>query len=992
MAERSVKVTLAADISQYVAQINKASAVTEAASKKIGDAVGPSGASGKLKGFGAEMGRATNFVRTHDQQLRTVSTGMLAFGAAAAVGVGMAVKTYADFDEQMSHVKATGADAAQNIDALRKAAMDAGRDFGQFTGRDAAEGIEELSKAGVSAADILGGALTGALSLAAAGTINVGEAAEYTSKTMAQFQLQGRDAGHISDVLAAAAGKAVGEVGDFGQALAQTGLVANQYGVSLEETVGTLALFAQNSLIGSDAGTSMKAMLLQLAQPTKQAQKALDAYNISAYDAQGQFVGMEGLAEQLQERLGKLSQEQQNAALKTIFGADAIRAASLLMREGGEGVRRWTEDVSESGYAAQVAATKMDNLKGDLAALGGSWENLMIGMGEGANSPLRNAVQSLTGFVDKLGETPSAVQSFAIGAAAITGGAALVAGGLMKGVTAAVELHDSWRTLVTDSPKLAGAFKGAAIAAGIYAAALITAQVAESVIGDERMVTNLEGTVNALLAAAKAAEGLDAALTSPDPFQYVRTTQAVNDELDKMFRKRDGSAIYADVDTLGKALDQLGNKGGFQRALDGMGKFTTGLLGLTTAEEKMAGQVAAIDEGLVHLVNNGAPERASVAFAQIAEQARQNKVSYDSLLQLFPEYQRSLEAQANQLEVTGLSAEDYVKWMGGDIPAAVAQAAATARQSGKDISGLANITEDSAAASKAAAEAALDLRDAYLGAASAALQLSGSEMGLEAAIDDATASLEENGETLDIGTEAGRANRSALDGIAAAALNLIDSQIKTGASNETLAATTEKSRAAFIKAATQMDMNATEAAALADKYGLIPSQVTTNVDLNGADKAIADASRVQRAIDALTGKTIYVTTVYDSTGAVRSNVKGNEQMKASGGSVWGAGTSTSDSIPAWLSNGEFVIRTAAARAIGYDRLEWLNRTGELPRFANGGQVGGTYSSPVMQQVQVSLPSGPMQIVGTLDLGDGLTGRIEGVLADVAADNNRRRAY
>lgn len=55
---------------------------------------------------------------------------------------------------------------------------------------------------------------------------------------------------------------------------------------------------------------------------------------------------------------------------------------------------------------------------------------------------------------------------------------------------------------------------------------------------------------------------------------------------------------------------------------------------------------------------------------------------------------------------------------------------------------------------------------------------------------------------------------------------------------------------------------------------------------------------------------------------------------ADGGIVTGPGTSTSDSIPAWLSNGEYVIRAAAAQKIGYDNLDQLNETGSI----SGGQT------------------------------------------------------
>src|SRR5699024_2639460 len=215
-------------------------------------------------------------------------------------------------------------------------------------------------------ADILGGGLDGALDLAAAGQLGVADAAEIAASAMTQFGLSGGDVSHIADLLAAGAGKAQGGVQDLGAALNQSGLVAAQMGLSLEETVGTLTAFASAGLVGSDAGTSFRAMLLRLANPTGKSAKLMDEVGISVNNAQGEFIGMEPLAGVLQDRLGGLSQEQRNPALATIFGQDAIRPSGILYEQGAEGVAQWTSAVDDQGYAAAVAAARLDILKGDL--------------------------------------------------------------------------------------------------------------------------------------------------------------------------------------------------------------------------------------------------------------------------------------------------------------------------------------------------------------------------------------------------------------------------------------------------------------------------------------------------------------------------------------------------------------------------------------------------------------------------------------------------
>lgn len=330
----------------------------------------------------------------------------LAVGLAAATSV----KKFADFDEAISAVKATGEDAAASIDSLRQAALDAGAAT-KFNATESAQAIENLAKAGVSAKDILGGGLKGSLDLAAAGGLEVADAAEYASIAMTQFGLKGADVPHVADLMAAAAGKANGEVSDLGQALNQSGLVANQVGLSIEETTAGLAAFAQAGLLGSDAGTSLKTMLQRLTPQSKEAATAMRKYGVEAYDAAGNFVGLDEYAGRLREGLKGLSVEQRNSTLATIFGSDAVRAATVLYDNGASGIRKWEKATNDAGYAAKTASTRMDNLKGDWEQFTGALETALIGTGSGSNGPLRELVQNLTGLVDKYNELSPAMKS-----------------------------------------------------------------------------------------------------------------------------------------------------------------------------------------------------------------------------------------------------------------------------------------------------------------------------------------------------------------------------------------------------------------------------------------------------------------------------------------------------------------------------------------------------------------------------------------------------
>jgi len=397
MADRDVTVAVKANTADYDSKLLRATAAT--------------------KKFAAEG-------RTAGQSLDQIGRTAGRVGLIAAAGLGVMVIAAARFDKSMSAVRAATHETAENMDLLREAAIQAGADTA-FSATEAAEGIEELAKAGVATADILGGGLSGALDLAAAGGMAVADAAEATATALQQFKLEGSQASHVADLLAAGAGKAQGSVSDMALALDYAGVPASNLGVSIEETAGAIALFSSNGIIGEKAGTSLRGMLSSLASPSKEAAKVMEDLGIHLFDNQGKFIGLAGTADQLQSKMAGLTDEERNNALGRLFSNAQLSAANILYREGGDAVESWTASVNDQGYAAETAALKMDNLAGDIEKFKGSLETALITAGEGGQGPLRKLVQGATSAVNVFGELPRPVYDSAtalLAVTAITGG------------------------------------------------------------------------------------------------------------------------------------------------------------------------------------------------------------------------------------------------------------------------------------------------------------------------------------------------------------------------------------------------------------------------------------------------------------------------------------------------------------------------------------------------------------------------------------------
>lgn len=324
--------------------------------------------------------------------------------AGLGYGVFDAVKNYSDFTAQLSQIKAvTGLDA-EAMDAVKEKALELGADT-QFSSTEAAQGMTELLKAGVSVKDVLGDASQAALDLAAAGQLSLPEAAEIMSTAMNAFHMD--DATHAADILVGAANASATGVQELKYSLSAVSAVAAGVGMSFDDTNTALAVFANNGLKGSDAGTSLKTMLMNLSPQTKQATEEMQRLGLLTDEGTSKFFDQEGhlrslsdIAGLLQDHLSGLTDEEKMNALSTMFGSDAIRGGMIMLREGAKGVKDMNAAMKDI-TAHETAKVAMDNLRGSLLRLKSAWENLTIklldhGVGDG-----------LRGFTEEFGKLTS---------------------------------------------------------------------------------------------------------------------------------------------------------------------------------------------------------------------------------------------------------------------------------------------------------------------------------------------------------------------------------------------------------------------------------------------------------------------------------------------------------------------------------------------------------------------------------------------------------
>ncbi|MEU3252870.1 phage tail tape measure protein [Streptomyces sp. NPDC006997] len=922
MAVRTVTVRLRADVSQYTRSLRQASDRTS-----------------RLAGAGAKV------------------------GAVMLTGFAVAAAAAARFDKALSNVRAVSGASSAEMAKLRASALAAAKTT-QYTATQAADAQAELARAGISVADITGGALKGSLALAASGQLDLSESAIISAQAMNTFGLKGKDVTHVADVLSAAANKSASNVHGLGMSLRMGGLLAHQTGLSIEETVGTLAAFADHALIGSDAGTSLKVMLQRLVPQSKEAAGMMDRIGFSAYDSTGKFVGLTELAARMKTSFSKLTPEARNAAMATIFGADAVRSATILYELGAEGINRYVRAVDDQGAAGRMASIQTDNLVGDLERLRSAIEVALIEGGSAANGTLRAMTQWVTRLVNAYSSLPPELQRAVTGFMGIGGAAALVGAAILLLI-----------------PRIA-ATRAALVSLGV------TAQTTRSaLLGLGRFGVVVAGLAAMSWGTEKLISQFDAAPPSVTRLQnsllnFAKTGKAAG-ELTKTFGE--------DLDGFGEAVARIAHPGVLDRVGDSLYTIThlgSDSYGLDDARTKIKG----VDEALKGLVEGGAPDIAADAFARMATEAEKQGTSTEKLRTLLPGYAEALTAADTQTQVSAESQAKLAK-----------EAGLTADQ-----------LQDQRTEAEKLSDALNTLNGVSIGAAER-------EISFRQSLADLTETVKDNGRSLDVTTEKGRKVKSAFLDAAQAAMDHAEAVAEQKNSQKTGQKVLEKDISLLRKQMDQAGFSKDAINDLTKAYLNLPGSATTKVDAEtkdairdleavkakvastkgktitmaaptaearkqlealgfkikntkgkkveitvptGGQKAGVDALR--RAIEALRSKTVTLTTRhvvtgtgeathgsklapghYATGGRVRGYASGGSPVQfAPSGLLSGPGTGTSDSITAVLASGavarvsntEFVVNAAATKR--YLPLLTALNSGKLPGFAGGGLASG----------------------------------------------------
>lgn len=359
-------------------------------------------ASANLAKVSAVSGEFGNKVKGVGQSLLPVTGALTGVGAASTVMAN-------NFNDAMSQAAGALDKPMSEMEDLRQLAIQTGQDT-VFSATDAGNAITELAKGGLTEADIKAGALKTTMDLAASSGMDLGEAANVVVQAMGAFGLSANESAEAANALAGAAAASSTDVEPLTQALAQCSAGAKNAGWSIQETTAVLARFADAGIEGSDAGTSLKTMLQRLAAPTDSAATMIEQLGIQTRDSNGDLLGASEIAEELQNKLGGLDSASRDAALSTIFGSDAMRAATVMMDSGTEGIQKYINAANDQEAAQRLANSQMSDGSRAIEELKGSLETAAIQIGDTLAPIVQKVAELITALVNKFSALPEGVQ------------------------------------------------------------------------------------------------------------------------------------------------------------------------------------------------------------------------------------------------------------------------------------------------------------------------------------------------------------------------------------------------------------------------------------------------------------------------------------------------------------------------------------------------------------------------------------------------------
>ena len=307
-----------------------------------------------LKAFSTSSQNLQRELRKSGRKMQSIGKSMtMSLTAPIAIMGGLAVKTFATFEQSMAKVQAISGAVGQDFQNLTNLAKDLGIAT-RFSASEVSELMLNYSKLGFSSEEIQ--KITAAtLDLALATGEDLAMSAEVAGATLRGFGLDASEMTNVTDIMARSFSSSALDLNKFQVAMSSVAPVARNAGVTLKETTSMLGVLANNGVEASTSGTALRNIFLELAKKGMSFEDAMAQINNSTNS---------------------------NATAMELFGKRGAAVASILAKNQTEVAGLNSELLKSEGAASSMAAIMDATLEGAMMRLKSATEGLAISFGE----------------------------------------------------------------------------------------------------------------------------------------------------------------------------------------------------------------------------------------------------------------------------------------------------------------------------------------------------------------------------------------------------------------------------------------------------------------------------------------------------------------------------------------------------------------------------------------------------------------------------------
>lgn len=355
----------------------------------------------------------------------------------------------------------------------------------KFTGTDAAAGQTFLARAGLSSKAIET-SMPSVVNMSIANNTDLARTADIASNIASAFKIDMEvegNFGRVADVLSGTAARANVNLEEMGESLKYLA-AAEELKISMEQAATMTGLLGNVGIKGSQAGTTIRAMMNRLTNPVGKANDAIERMGLKVADANGNMREMPDILQDIADATKNMGNVERKALMQNLFGEEAGSGASALIAKMTDGglVKLLNELKNVKGENDRMAAVMQDNIKSDLLGVSSAWEQVGIVITDGNEGPLREMIQSISTMLRGLSKWIKENPELAATIAKVVATTAILA---VVGGSLAIAIASIWAPLVMvryglgklllAGGKAPGIFRGIAKAARFMGSGVLTA-------------------------------------------------------------------------------------------------------------------------------------------------------------------------------------------------------------------------------------------------------------------------------------------------------------------------------------------------------------------------------------------------------------------------------------------------------------------------------------------------------------------------------------